>query len=366
MQPRIDWWNPVMNAREKQLLCEVVESNFPNDGHYTTAFEQKIAELCDVPYAVGVTSGTVAIFLGLVACGVGVGDEVIVPDITFIATANAVTLTGAKPIFVDIDPATFCIDPACVKTAITPRTKAIVPVHISGRAAALPALLDIAREHGLRIVEDAAEALGSYVHDRALGTLGNVGCFSFTANKLITTGQGGMVVTKDATLYRRLRELKDHDRPAQNTGGADEHVSVGYNFKFTNLQAALGLAQLESFAVRQEHQRHIFRLYQELLSGVARVRLPGFNLERGECPLWVDALVEDRDGLHDYLLARHIHTRKFWYPLHTQPPYRCADQQFPMSMQVSSGALWLPSALTLTDDDVSFVCQHIRGWAKDH
>lgn len=353
-----------MGMREKQLLCEVIDSNFPNDGDYTTAFEERIAEICGVPYAVTVTSGTAAIFLGLVASGVGPGEEVIIPDLTFIATANAVTLAGATPVLVDVDPDTFCIDPSCVESAITPRTKAIIPVHVSGRSAALPALLEIARKYRLPIVEDATEALGSSAYGGALGTLGDVGCFSFSANKMITTGQGGMVITKDSMLHRRLRELKDHGRPVRGTGGADLHVSMGYNFKFTNLQAAMGLAQLEDFVDRCNHQRHVFCIYHELLRDNPRVRLPGFNLDAGECPLWIDAVVDGRDGLHEYLSACNIHTRKFWYPLHTQVPYRSDNGWFPASMKVSASALWLPSAPTVSADDVRLVCYHINEWNR--
>lgn len=359
---RIDWWTPVMGRREKELLCEVVDANFPNDGPLTAAFERRIAEICELPYAVAVTSGTAALFLGLVACGVGPGDEVIVPDITFIATANAVRMAGAEPVLVDVDPDSFCLDPSCVRAAITRRTKAMIPVHVSGRAAALPNLLGIAREYGLRVVEDAAEALGSRAYGAPLGSFGDVGCFSFSANKTITTGQGGMMVTKDAGLHQRLRELKDQGRPVRGTGGADEHVSLGFNFKFTDLQAAMGLAQVEDFAARREHLRRTYGLYRQYLGDHPLVRLPGFDVDGGECPQWVDALVPDRDGLHDHLLGRDMHTRKFWYPLHTQAPYRTGDDRFPASMRVSFGALWLPSALTLSAEDIRVVSTCIRDY----
>lgn len=360
---KVDWWRPVMGTREKELLCEVIDSNFPNDGEYTTAFEQKIAKLCNVPYAVAVTSGTAAIFLGLVACGVGPGDEVLVPDITFIATANAVKLAGARPVLVDVNADSLCMDPERAEAAITERTTAIVPVHVSGRAAPMPALQELARKHDVRIVEDAAAALGSRAYDSALGTLGDVGCFSFTATKTITTGQGGMVVTKDSSLHRRLHELKDQGRPVRGTGGADVHVSVGYNFKLTNLQAAMGLAQLEDLPVRLEHLRRLYRAYRDALADQPRVRVLGFDLAAGECPQWIDAIVDDRDSLHDYLLAHNVYTRKYWFPVHRQPPYRCADDSFPNSMRASYRGLWLPSALTLTPDDVGGVCQLIHSWA---
>lgn len=353
-----------MGQREKQLIGEVIDSNFPNDGKCTADFERRLAEICGVPHAVVVTSGTVALFLGLVACGVEPGDEVIVPDITFIASANAVKLAGATPVLVDVDLDSFCIDPQKIESAITPRTKAIMPVHVSGRAAAISTILEIARRHGLRVVEDAAESLGSRTVDGQLGSFGDVGCFSFTANKTITTGQGGVAITRDAAINQRLRELKDQGRPVRGTGGADLHVSVGYNFKFTDLQAAMGLAQLETLPTRRDHLRHVYCLYRDLLDGNRRVRLPGFDVEAGACPQWVDVAVEGRDELHDYLLERGISTRKYWHPLHTQAPYRASDEGFPASMKVSYSSLWLPTAFTLSDDDIRFVCEHINDWAR--
>ena len=173
MTSRVPFWEPVFGEREKQLIAEILDSGFINDGDATVELERRIAELCGVPYAVAVTSGTAAIFLALAAQGIGPGDEVIVPDVTFIATANAVTLAGARPVLVDIEPETLCLDPSCTDAAVTSRTKAIVPVHISGRAANMPALKAIAKRHGLAIVEDAAHALGSHAFGAALGERGD-------------------------------------------------------------------------------------------------------------------------------------------------------------------------------------------------
>jgi perosamine synthetase len=273
-------------------------------------------------------------------------------------------LAGATPVLVDVDPLTFTLDPGRVDAAVTPRTRAVVPVHVSGRSAITRELLAIARYHGLRIVEDAAEALGSRRGGQALGTFGDAGCFSFTANKTITTGQGGLVVTRDPALHRRLRELKDQGRPERGTGGADVHVSLGYNFKFTNLQAAMGLAQLEDLGPRVRHLRRLAELYRTHLAGVPRVWLPPFRLDDGECPQWIDLWTEDRDGLHDTLQLAGIQTRKFWLPLHTQAPYRWDPARFPVSSRVSVGALWLPSSLTLAEDDIVYVCREIASWAR--
>jgi perosamine synthetase len=359
----IPWWTPVLGAREKALVAEVIDRNFPNDGEYTTRFEERIAGLLGIRYAVATTSGTAAIFLALAALGIGPGDEVIVPDLTFIATANAVKLSGATPVLVDVSRNDFNIDPERVESAINPRTRAIVPVHVSGRSANMTALLEIAARHSLHVVEDAAEALGSFVRTQALGTFGDAGCFSFSPNKTITTGQGGMVVTNNASTHRRLRELKDQGRPVRGTGGADEHISLGFNFKLTNVQAAIGLAQLEDFERRRQHLRKVYAAYRQV-EDIPQLRLPGFNIETGECPQWVDALVEGRDSLHDFLLECGIETRKFWHPLHTQAPYASTPQGFENSTSSSRSGLWLPSALTLRDDDLAMVCDRIREWAR--
>jgi perosamine synthetase len=219
-------------------VAEVLDSNYLNEGEVTARFEKTLAELIGCKHVVAVTSGTSAIFLALAALGIGKGDEVIVPDVTFIATANAVTMTGARPILVDVDPLTLTMDPQALLRSITPRTKAVVPVHVSGRAADLNSIGQIARQHGFHVIEDAAEAFMSKFDGRCLGTFGIAGCLSFSPNKTITTGQGGAVLTDDGELNRRLRELKDQGRAVRGTGGDDVHATVGYNFKFTNVQAA--------------------------------------------------------------------------------------------------------------------------------
>ena len=356
----ISWWVPQVGTREYDLIREVLDSNFLNDGEVTTRFEQQIAALLGAKHAVAVTSGTAALFLALAASGIGHGDEVIVPDVTFIATANAVTLAGATPVLVDVDPATLNMDPEAMAGAITPRTRAVVPVHVSGRSADLTAIADVTARHGLVVIEGAAEALMSAVGARYLGTFGKAGCLSFSPNKTITTGQGGMVLTDDDELHVRLRELKDQGRPVRGTGGDDVHHSVGFNFKLTNLQAAVGLAQLAYLPERVERLKQMYRRYVEGLGGLDGIRLPGFRLETGESPQWVDAVVERRDDLDRYLLSRNIHCRRFWFPLHTQGPYRRPDDEFPNSTRVASRALWLPSAFTLSDGDIDTVCGSIQ------
>jgi perosamine synthetase len=356
----IPWWMPQIGSAELPAVRDVLESNYLNEGDVTAAFEGRIASLVGAPYAVAVTSGTAAITLALMATGVGAGDEVIVPDLTFIATANAVVLAGARPVLVDVDPRTLNIDPEAAARAITPRTKAIVPVHVSGRAANMRAITALAQQHRLAVVEDAAEALRSRHEGRYLGTHGDAGCFSFSPNKTITTGQGGMIVTSDDRLHRRLRELKDQGRPVRGTGGDDLHPTLGFNFKLTNLQAAVGMAQLTYLETRLARQRQIYAEYSVGLRGVNGITLPGFATDLGETPQWTDALCDRRDELDEHLRSLNIHTRRFWFPLHTQEPYRRNDEAFFHSTGLCRRALWLPSAFTLTTEDITSVCNHIR------
>jgi perosamine synthetase len=224
--------------------------------------------------------------------------------------------------------------------------------------------LDLGNRKGLPIIEDAAEALCSRSCGKPLGTLGIMGCFSLSPNKTITTGQGGYIATNDSGIHIRLRELKDQGRPVKGTGGDDLHHSIGFNFKFTNLQAAVGLGQLHSLEGRLERQKAIYRGYAQGLQGAPGLRLPGFHLDHGEIPQWTDAVHERRDALDQFLRERNMHCRRFWHPIHTQKPYYQTDDRFPISTKVCRQALWLPSAYTLTDDDVTSVCASVQEFCR--
>jgi len=357
---RINWWEPQIGDEERSLILEVLESNFLNDGMYTTRFEKKLASILGCKHAVAVTNGTSALFLALVGSGIGPGDEVIIPDITFIATANAVTLAGAKPVLVDVDHQSLNISPTEIEKAITKKTKAVIPVHVSGRPADMASILSIATKHKLLVIEDAAEALLSKHNNKYLGTFGQAGIISFSPNKTITTGQGGVVLLNDDNLEVRLRELKDQGRPVRGTGGEDAHDGVGYNFKLTNLQAAIGIAQLNTISTRTSRMKQNYIQYLEKLKDIEELTFLPFNIEEGEVPQWVDVLTPRRNDLIKFLEAREIFCKKFWFPMHTHNPYLMPDKTFPISTQLAAQAFWLPSCFSLTNADVDLVCMHIR------
>lgn len=346
MTDKIEWFGPQLAGDELARLKGVLDSNFLNDGPLTRELEKRVAAVVGVPYCVAVTSGTCAIALALMAAGVGPGDEVLVPDLTFIATANAVRLAGATPVLVDVEDRRLCLAPDAVRAAVGPRTRAIVPVDVNGRGADYAFLEPFCAEKGLALICDAAEALGSRHRGRALGAFGDAGCFSFSANKTITAGQGGMIATRDPKLHARLIELKDQGRPVRGTGGDDAHPAIGFNFKFTDLQAAVCLAQMDKLDERLALARKRDDLYRELLGNLPGLRFPDMD-EPGEVRQWTDVLVDDRAALRASFDADGIGHRFFWHPIHTQKPYAGAGR-FPVADRIAAHGVWLPSRFDLT------------------
>lgn len=361
----IPWWHPVLGHEEARAVAEVLASGFPNDGEVTEQFAARIASIAGVAYGVGVSSGSAAIYCALVACGVRPGGEVVVPDLTFVATANAVRLAGAEPVLADIRREDLSLDPAAVEQVLSERTQAIVPVHVNGRGGSVEAIAALAQQHGLAVVEDAAEALGSGLRGRPLGSFGSAAAFSFAPTKLVTMGQGGVVVTDDPEIARRIRELKDQGRATRGTGGADTHPVFGFNFKLTNVQAAIGLVQVERLEDRLGHLRSLEDWYSEELRGLeSDIRLLGGDRAGGEAHGWVDVLVEERDALVAHLRERGADPREFWFPLHSQPVYAEDEERFPNASWVSARGLWLPSALSITRQDVATVGEAVREFVR--
>jgi perosamine synthetase len=361
----IHWFTPEFDGPiERERLLAVLASNYLNDGPLAREFERRIAELVGVKHCVAVTSGTVAISMALSAAGIGPSDEVLVPDLTFVATANAARMIGAEVKLVDVEPRRFAIDVNKAAKAVGPRTRAIVPVDVNGRGADYNALGSLAQEKGLKIICDSAEALGSKFCGRGLGTFGDAACFSFSANKTVSSGQGGMVATNSDEICARLRELKDQGRRHGGSGGDDIHPVMGFNFKYTNLQAAVGLAQLERFQQRVAHFTERDAWYRELLADCPGIVFPDSPNWDGEVLQWVDVLCADRLRVQRALLDAGIDARAFWFPIHRQEPYKADDTDFPVAIDISARGLWLPSAFSLTRSQVEQVAQVIRATVR--
>lgn len=362
---RIQVASPDLQGNELLYVAECVKTGWvSSQGRFIREFEGLVADFCGVPHGVAVSNGTVALHLALAALGIGAGDEVIVPDFTFAATASAVIHAGATPVLVDVDPRTWTLDVAATHAAVTPRTRALIPVHLYGQPCEMDALLDVARRHNLRVVEDCAEALGSRYRDRQVGSLGDAAAFSFYGNKTVTTGEGGMVLFAEAAVAERARRLRDHGMsPARRYW----HDEVGFNFRMTNLQAALGVAQMERVADFLERKRQLSRAYDQGLAG-----LPG--LSRREPVAWADSvcwlytcLVDpgaqlSRDELIDKLYRNGIESRPVFCPLHEMPPYRAFanGQDLPVSSSLARRGISLPSAVNLTAREIDDVVAAVR------
>lgn len=328
----------------------------------TEQFERTVAGYCGVRHAIAVNNGTISLTLAALALDIGLGDEVIVPDFTMIATPNSVKMIGATPVFVDVEPETLCLDVARVAAAITARTRAVFFVDINGRypAAGIEALTALCRDAGIAFVEDAAQALGSRFADGAhMGTKGIIGSLSFSSQKIVTTGQGGMLLTNDDEVAAKLRRLKDFGRAR---GGTDIHDSIGFNFKFTEPQACIGLAQMAKLDDRVARKKALWQRYRDGLTGIAQVRQ--FDLDLVHCVPWfIDIRTEDRDGLMAHLKAQGIGSRPMYPAIHGQQCYAVAGE-FPVASDIGAHGLWLPSAAQLSAEQVDRVCQVIRDYYR--
>ena len=323
----------------------------------TRKFESIIADYTGASHCIVTVNGTVSLTLAALACDVKAGDEVIVPNYTMIATANSALLLGARPIFVDVEPETLCLDINQTEAALTPKTRAIMLVTANGRypKAGIEAFVDLADRYGLALIEDAAQSLGSHYPDgRHIGSVGKVGSFSFSVPKIITTGQGGCLITNDGELAERLRKLKDFGRAA---GGADIHQSIGYNFKFTDLQACVGIEQMKKLDWRIKRKKEILVKYRQALRAVGSVKFFEQDLVN-TTPWFIDVLCERRADLQAHLKQRGIGTRAMYPPVNKQQAYQRVGD-YPVSELVGRQGLWLPSSSQLTDQQIKTVCDAV-------
>lgn len=355
----IPWARPELGARELAYLTEAFHSSWISGGPFVDRLEAGLRETCKVPHALCVSNGTTAIHLAYLALGIGAGDEVIVPGFGFMAAANIALLIGATPVFAEVDPETWCLDPADVARRITPRTKAIVPVHSYGNMCDMTRFEALAKQAGVALIEDAAEAFCSKHRGRAAGSIGLLGTVSFHATKTITTGEGGVVFTHDGALADKMRLYRSHGMNVRRYF----HEVPGHNFRLTNLQAAIGLAQLEGFDRVVRERDRIRRAYQARLSTLAGVTLQCFAPEVDPV-LWsmvvrLDpaAFPQGRDAVFSQLLERGIETRPGFYPASSQSIYECTS--LPICEAVSASVLCLPTFTTLSDGEIDRVVDEL-------
>jgi perosamine synthetase len=356
---------PTLGGNEAKYLLDCVESNWISSaGKYIPVFEEKFAAECGCQYGIACCNGTIALHLALTALGLEPGDEVILPAFTMIATINAVTYTGATPVLVDSEPCTWNMDIDQLADKISPKTRVVMPVHTYGHPVDMDPVMELADRHGLFILEDAAEAHGAEYKGRRAGGLGHAGAFSFYANKIITTGEGGMITTNDAKLAELAENLRDH---AFSSERHFWHKYVGFNYRMTNLQAAVGLAQVEQMDQFIENRRRNAALYSQLLAEIPGIVTPP-EAEWAKNVFWMySILVEDefgltRDQLRAYLASHGIETRTFFIPMHLQPIYYEAfrDQRYPVSEMLCQRGFYLPSASSLTSRQIRYIVDVVR------
>lgn len=353
---------PDLSGNELRYASEAIKSTWiSSSGTFVDRFEREFAELCECEDAISVCNGTAALHLALVALDVGPGDEVIVPSLTFIATANAVKYTGATPVFADVDPDTWCLTASGIKRVLSPRTRAVIPVHLFGVPCDMDEIMALAIENTFVVVEDCAEAHGATIDGHPVGRFGHMGTFSFYGNKILSCGEGGAIVASDDAWSDRLRLFRGQGMDPKRRYF---HPVVGFNYRLTNVACAILCAQIERFDAMLQRRREICAQYREGLEGIVRFQeVPAHMIAAP----WVTAVafdtVADQMIVERGLSEAMIETRPFFHPMHTQPPYATdPSKSLPISEELAPRGLCLPTHTGLYDGDVQRVIDVIRSY----
>ena len=358
---------PEFGKIEKKLINDCIDTGWISSiGKYVERFGQNLAKYVQVKYALPVSNGTTALHLSLIALNIGPGDEVIVPALTFVASVNVIKYVGAKPVFIDIEPETFNLDIDQLEDKITKKTKAIISVDLYGHPVDFDRLKKICQKHGLKLISDSAESLGSLYKGKPTGSQGDISTFSFFGNKIITTGEGGMITTNSKKLYDTCKLYRDQgkDTSVHNY----YHPVIGYNYGLTNLQAAVGIGQLKQIKTLVRKKRAIAQQYLKLLKNV-----PGLSFQKeanyAKSNWWMFSILVDqkkfgrsRDELMKYLLKKNIETRPFFYPMHLLPPYKqgIKPTDFPVTKKMADQGMNLPSFASLKSSEIDHICDSIK------
>ena len=353
---------PWLDHQEIDLVMNCLKSGWiSSQGEYIQKFEEAFSGFCRSRFGVATSNGTTALHLALLTLGIGPGDEVIVPALSFIASANVVVYTGARPVFVDVDEKTWTINPSLIRPLITDRTKAIMPVHLYGHPADMGPIMKLAEEYRLWVIEDAAEAHGAEYKGRKVGALGHIGCFSFYGNKIISTGEGGMLITDNAEWVEKARMLRDHGMSKEKKYW---HPILGYNFRMTNIQAAIGLGQMNKIEKIIAQKRRVAQIYSQGLTGVKGVILPPEETWAKNV-FWLYSILispetnKKRDDLIEYLNQFQVESRPLFFPIPNMPFYAIEDH-FPTAQKISEQGISLPSGSALTPEQINTIIGLIK------
>lgn len=359
----INQMEPSFDERERDALnLYMLRGGWGTEFKQTRAFEDMIKEYTGAKHCWIMANGTVSLSAALMAAGVGAGDEVICPDYTMVATPNSAELIGAKAVFVDVERSTLCMDFEAMKAAVTDKTKAVMLVSINGRYPYnMQDFVDFCKERDIHLIEDAAQSLGSFCEGKHLGRHGEIGSFSFSMPKIITTGQGGALITDDDELADRIKKIRDFGRAV---GGSDHYLTKGWNFKFSDFQGVIGIEQMKKLPGRVERKKKMGALYDALLQDIPGVERISTNYE-DTAPWFFDILCERREELQAWLRENKIGSRPFYPPLHAEPAYGYTDLHFTVTEEISSKGLWLPSSIFITDDQIRYICEKIREFYRN-
>lgn len=356
---------PEIKGNEWKYIKECLDTNWVSSaGSYVDKFEEDFSNYLKVKKSVTTSNGTIALFLALKILGIGEGDEVIVPSLTFISSVNAIKYVGAEQVFVDVCRDTYVMDVEKIEELITPRTKAILPVHLYGNTVDMDKLVDIAKKHDLYIIEDATESLGALYKGKLVGTIGDIGCFSFNGNKLITTGAGGMLVTNNEELGEKAKFLSTQAKVV-NENKSFYHPEIGYNFRMPNLLAAMGCAQLENINEYIEKKKKNAAYYNKLLKDVKGITLPTEKEWEKNVHWLYSIVIEDeygisRDELIKTLAENEIESRPFFMPVHEMEPYmNCRSGDLAVTEELKNKGLNIPSSVGLTIEEIDKICEVI-------
>jgi perosamine synthetase len=365
MSYKIFQLEPYFDENEIENLKTAINTGWVTEGPFSKEFISRVKDFTGAKYAVLANNGTLALYLSLLAAGIKSNDEVIVTDFTFNASASSIAFTGARPVFVDINNRDLQIDVSKIEQCITSRTTAIMPVHLYGQACDMDPIIRLAEAYKLKVVEDAAQGYGVFYGNKHTGVIGDVGMISFFADKTITTGEGAIILTNNEDIFNRLKMLRNQGRP---NSGTFIHPELGMNFRMTDLQCAVGVAQLDKFDEIVKIKNNNYKLYISYLEGIPQVSFIELNDNSNFIPFRVNIRAKNLTGLLDFMESKSIQTRRLFYPLHRQPCFsylKYKENGFPNSNRAYDEGLSLPVHCGLKKEDIEYICNTIRKFYGD-